>query len=360
VQGQVGAMAGGGGKAFPWWAVAFPVIGAVEIAAKGSVPLLLVAAGLIGCVFAAVHHAETVAHRLGDLLGSLLLALSITVIEAGLIVSMMLGGAEPTVARDSIFSALMIALNGILGLCLLLGGQRHFQQSFRIPASNAFLAVLIPLAALTLVLPNFTTSTPGPVYSAPQLVYVALFSLGLYIAFLYVQLVRHRADFLADHDFTGAASRPSGLAALGGAGLLVVSLVCVVLLAKQLAPYLEGAVRDAGLPLSLVGVAIALLVLLPEGMTAIRAAARNNLQTALNLTLGSVLACVGLTIPAVAMVALWTGQPLHLGLEESMIALLATTFLMLAITLNTGRTTVLEGIVHLAIFSAFVLFSFLP
>ncbi|WP_027284974.1 calcium:proton antiporter [Rubritepida flocculans] len=349
-----------GGRAFPWWAVAFPALGAVEVAAKGSVPLLLVAAGLIGCVFAAVHHAETVARRLGALLGSLLLAVSITVIEAGLIVSMMLGGAEPTVARDSIFSALMIALNGVLGLCLLLGGRRHFEQSFRTPASNAFLAVLIPLAALTLVLPNFTTSAAGPVYSAPQLLYVALVSFGLYIAFLYVQLVRHRADFVADHELAGGAARPSGPVALGATALLLVALACVVLLAKQLAPYLEGAVRGAGLPLPLVGVAIALLVLLPEGLTAIRAAARNNLQTALNLTLGSVLACVGLTIPAVAVVALWTGQPLHLGLDQAMVVLLATTFLMLAVTLNTGRTTVLEGIVHLAIFSAFVMFSFLP
>ncbi len=345
---------------FPWWSVAFPAIGMVELAAPGLVPVLLVAATLVGVIFAAVRHAETVAQRLGDLLGALVLAISITVIEAGLIVSMMLGGAEPTVARDSIFAALMIALNGILGMCLLLGGRRWFEQSFRTAACNAFLAVLIPLAVLTLVLPSHTTSAAGPVYSPPQLLFVAVVSLGLYIAFLYVQLVRHRSEFVADHDIAGAAERPPLAAAAMAGGLLVVSLVCVVLLAKALAPVLESAVRAAELPLSLVGVAIALLVLLPEGLTALRAAARNNLQAALNLTLGSVLACVGLTIPAVAMVALATGQPLHLGLDAAMTVLLATTFLMLAVTLNTGRTTVLEGVVHLSIFAAFLMLSFLP
>jgi Ca2+:H+ antiporter len=348
-------------KQFPWWSVAFPVIGIVELAMPGAVPVLAVAATLVGVIFAAVHHAETVAHRLGDLLGALVLALSITVIEAGLIVSMMLGGAEPTVARDSIFAALMIALNGVLGACLLLGGRRWFEQSFRTAASNAFLAVLIPLSVLTLVLPSHTTSAAGPVYSPPQLLFVAVVSLGLYIAFLYVQLVRHRREFVADHDIAaGTADRPALPAAAMAGGLLVVSLACVVLLAKALAPVLESAVRAADLPLSLVGVAIALLVLLPEGLTALRSAARNNLQAALNLTLGSVLACVGLTIPAVAVVALATGQPLHLGLDAAMTVLLATTFLMLAVTLNTGRTTVLEGMVHLSIFAAFLMFSFMP
>lgn len=348
-------------RAFPLWSLAFPAIGLAELLLlAGAVPVALVAAALIGCVFAAVRHAETVARRLGDLFGALVLAVSITVIEAGLIVSMMLGGAEPTVARDAIFSAFMIALNGILGLCLLLGGRRYFEQSFRTTAANAFLAVLIPLAVLTLVLPSHTVSEPGPVYSAPQLVFVAVVSFGLYIAFLYVQLVRHRREFVADHEIADPAARPSTRVALAATVLLFASLACVVLLAKALAPTLEGLVLGAGLPLALVGVAIALLVLLPEGLTAIRAAARNRLQTALNLTLGSVLACVGLTIPAVAMVAIITGQPLHLGLDAAMTVLLATTFLMLAVTLNTGRTTVLEGIVHLGVFAAFLLFSFLP
>lgn len=347
-------------KDFPWWSVAFPAIGIVELAVPGLVPAALIAATLIGVIFAAVRHAETLAHRLGDLLGALVLALSITVIETGLIVSMIMGGAEPTVARDSIFAALMIALNGVLGLCLLLGGRRWFEQSFRATASNAFLAVLIPLAVLTLVLPSHTTSASGPVYSPPQLIFVAVISLSLYVAFLYVQLVRHRQEFVANHEIADAKARPAAPAAAVAGGLLLISLVCVVLLAKALAPVLESAVRAANLPIALVGVAIALLVLLPEGLTALRAAARNNLQAALNLTLGSVLACVGLTIPAVAVVALATGQPLHLGLDTAMTILLATTFLMLAVTLNTGRTTVLEGMVHLSVFAAFLLFSFMP
>lgn len=220
--------------------------------------------------------------------------------------------------------------------------------------------MLIPLSVLTLVLPTHTVSAEGPVYSAPQLLFVAIIAFGLYTAFLYVQLVRHRREFMADREMGAAPVKPpAGAAALAGV-LLVLSLACVVLLAESLAPYLEGVVRNAGLPLSLVGVAIATLVLMPEGLTAIRAAARNNLQAALNITLGSVLACVGLTIPAVAVVALVTGQPLHLGLDAAMTVLLATTFLMLAVTLNTGRTTVLEGMVHLGVFAAFVLFSFLP
>ncbi len=353
-------MAGGAGKTFPWWVVVFPILGAVALGAIRWVPLPLAGLLLVGCTFAAVHHAETLAHRLGDLLGSLVLALAISVIEAGLIVSMMLAGEQPALARDSIFSALMIALNGILGLCLLLGGRRYFEQSFRASAAGAFLVVLIPLSLLTLVLPSFTRSTPGPVFSPPQLMFVAAVAFVLYAVFLYMQLVRHRADFVADHEVAAEGVRPSGRAALLALVLMVVALFAVVLLAKALSPALEGAIDAAGLPRSLAGVAIALLVLLPEGMTAIRAAARNRLQTALNLTLGSVLACVGLTIPAVAVTALVTGQPLHLGLDLAMTVMLFTTFMTLAVTLNHGRTTMLEGVVHLGIFAAFLLFSFVP
>ena len=351
------------GPLFSVRSVGFPVIGvaALAVAVYGvSVPTLLVVLLLVGCTFSSVHHAETLAHRLGALFGSLVLALAISVIEAGLIVSMMLAGDQPELARDSIFSALLIALNGILGICLLLGGGRHYEQSFRVSASNAFLAVLVPLAMLTMVLPSFTVSAPGPVFTAPQLIFVATISFVLYVVFLYVQLVRHRSDFVVDHEVVSEGARPSGPESLFALLLLVMSLVCVVLLAKLLSPVLERTVEAAGLPKALVGVAIAMLVLMPEGMTAIRAARQNRLQTALNLTLGSVLACVGLTIPAVAVVALMTGQSLHLGLSSPMVVLLLTTFLTLSFTLNTGRTTVLEGGVHLAIFAAFLMFTMLP
>ena len=351
------------GALFSWWTVGFPLAGAAVLAAPAmglQVPIAAVGALLIGCTFASVHHAETLAHRLGALFGSLVLAIAISVIEAGLIVSMMLGGDQPELARDSIFSALLIALNGILGVCLLLGGGRHYEQNFRVSASNAFLAVLVPLAMLTMVLPSYTVSAPGPVFTRAQLIFVAAVSFVLYVLFLYVQLVRHRSDFVADHEVIPNTPRPTGRASLLALALLLVALVSVVLLAKLLSPVLESSVAAAGLPKALVGLAIALLVLMPEGLTAIKAARQNRLQTALNLTLGSVLACVGLTIPAVAITALLTNQSLHLGLSEPMVVLLFTTFLTLSFTLNTGRSTVLEGFVHLAIFAAFVLFTMLP
>ncbi|MBY0336235.1 MAG: ionic transporter y4hA [Acetobacteraceae bacterium] len=345
----------------PWWAWLFPILGVAALAVGKGLPAPVTLALLMGCVFASVRHAETVATRLGEPLGTLVLALAVTVLEAGMIVSMMMGGSGPTVARDAIFAALMIALNGIIGLSLVLGGARHFAQSFRAPAANAFLAVLVPLSVLTLVLPTYTVTTPGPLFATPQLVFVAVVALLLYGCFLYVQLVRHRADFLADHDIEAApADRPAKGSTAVAAVLLAISLAAVILLAKMLSPALEAGVAAIGAPAAMVGVAIATLVLLPEGITAVKAAARNNLQTALNLALGSIAACIGLTIPVVAVVALILGEPLHLGLEPAMTALLATTYLMLAITLNTGRTTVLEGIVHLSVFAAFLMFTFLP
>lgn len=312
------------GALFSWWTVGFPLAGAAALAASLiglQVPIGAVVVLLIGCTFSSVHHAETLAHRLGALFGSLVLALAISVIDAGLIVSMMLGGDQPELARDSIFSALLIALNGILGVCLLLGGGRHYEQNFRVSASNAFLAVLVPLSMLTMVLPSYTMSAPGPVFTRAQLIFVAAVSFVLYMLFLYVQLVRHRSDFITDHEVVPDAPRPTA--------------------------------RDAL-------IALALLVLLPERITAIKAARQNRLQTALNLTLGSVLACVVLAIPAVAITALITNQSLHLGLNEPMVVLLFTTFLTLSFTLNTGRSTVLEGFVHLAIFATFILFTMLP
>ena len=345
-------------RSLPAWSWALPLSAAVLLAWGKSAPALLVGVALLGAVFAAVHHAETVAHRLGEPFGTLVLALSVTVLEAGMIASIMIGGDSPTVARDSIFAALMIALNGILGLCLVVGGVRHFTQSFQPVAAHALLVVLMPLAVLTLVLPSYTITTPGPVFSTPQLVFVSLIALMLYAIFLYVQLVRHRADFVADHGLHGEV--PGRAAAWVAFGLLLLSLLVVILLAKTLSPLLEASVAAIGAPVAVVGIVIAAIVLLPEGITAVKAARRNNLQTALNLTLGSIVACVGLTIPAVAGVALYLGEPLHLGLDQAMTVLLGLTFLLLAVTLGSGRTTVLEGTVHLAVFAVFLIFSFLP
>lgn len=344
----------------PWWVWAFPLVGLAVVLVGAAPPAVLVASALLGCVFAAVHLAETVALRVGEPYGSLILAGAVTVLEAGMIVSMMLGGSGPTVARDAIFAALMIALNGIVGIAIVANAMRHGAGRFSAAAANAFLAVLIPLAMLTLVLPTFTVTAPGPVFSTPQLVFVAVVSLALYGVFLYVQLVRHRGDFVAAHDLDGPSERPSAAAAWIAFALLLASLALVILLAKKLSPALEAGVAAIGAPVAMVGVAIAAIVLLPEGITAVRSAARNELQTSLNLALGSIAACIGLTIPAVAVVALVLGESLHLGLEPAMIVLLATTFLLLTVTLGFGRSTVLEGVVHLSVLAAFLLFTFLP
>lgn len=348
----------------PWWSWLFPAVALALVVAHPD-PLgiggVLMGAALIGAVFAGVHHAEVVAHRVGEPYGSLVLAVAVTVIEAGLIVSMMLGGGKETVARDSIFAALMIALNGIVGLALVMGGARFLEQGFQARAAAAYLAVLAAMATLTLVLPNYTASTPGPMFNTAQLVFVSVVSLALYAVFLFVQTVRHREYFLPEaDDADGIADPPSARAAWISAGLMLPALVGVVLLAKFLAPAVEAGVAAVAAPVSVVGVAIAALVLLPEGFSAIRAARRNRLQTSLNLALGSVIACIGLTIPVVAAVAIWLGEPLVLGLRPSETVLLVLTLFTAGLTLGSGRTTVLQGAVHLVIFAAFLFMAFVP
>jgi Ca2+:H+ antiporter len=287
------------------------------------------------------------------------------VIELALIVSVMLAApAEKAgLARDTVFAAVMIVCNGIVGLCLLWGGARHREQGFQVHGASAALAVLAALTILTLVLPNVATSAPGPLFSTPQLVFAGIVSLVLYGAFVFVQTVRHRDYFLppverADED--AHAPPPSMTTAAVSAGLLLVSLMAVVGLAKSLTPAVEIGVARLDVPKAVVGIVIATLVLLPEGLAALRAARANRLQTSLNLALGSALASIGLTIPAVAVVSTVIGQPLELGLGEKDQVLLALTLLVGVITLGTGRTTVLQGIVHLVIFVVFLFFAVVP
>ena len=352
----------------PWWTLAWPAgawlillltyfVGGRLIAAAAGIALL-------GTVFAAVYHAEVVAHRVGEPFGTLVLALAVTVIETALIVSVMIAApAEKTgLARDTVFAAVMIVCNGIVGLCLLMGGVRHHEQGFQVQGASAALAVLTALTSLALILPNYAASALGPLYSTAQLVFAGIVSLVLYGSFVLIQTVRHRDYFLPiqGDDEEAHAPPPTGRTAVVSVGLLVVSLVAIVGLAKVLTPAVEFAVARLDVPKAVVGIIIAALVLLPESLAAVRAALGNRLQTSLNLALGSALATIGLTIPAVAVVSIMLQQPLELGLDAKDQVLLAVTLLLGMITLGTGRTTVLQGIVHLVIFAVFLFFAVVP
>lgn len=354
----------------PIWTWLSPLVGWLLLAASLAFghPLfnLVIGAGLIVCVLAAVHHAEVVAHRVGEPFGTLVLALAVTVIEVALIVSLMLAGGDTTaaLARDTIFAAIMIILNGMVGLCLLAGGSRHGEQAFGLYGVNAALATLAAMSVITLILPNTTTTTAGPIYSSSQLVMIAIVSLVLYAAFVLVQTVRHRDYFLpegqAARDEAAHAAPPSTRVAMVSAGLLIVCLGAVVLLAKALSPTIEAAVSAAGAPKAVVGIIIAAIVLLPESLAALKAARVNRLQTSLNLALGSALASIGLTIPAVVLVSLATGWTLVLGLDAKGMVLLALSLLVATLSLGTGRTTVLQGAVHLVIFVVYLFTTIVP
>jgi Ca2+:H+ antiporter len=351
----------------PWWAWAWPLLAwvmlALQLLVNGNAFMtVLEALALIATVFAAVYHAEVVAHKVGEPFGSLVLALAVTIIEVALIVSVMITGAGNSsgLARDTIFAAVMIVCNGIVGVCLLGGGMRHREQAFQLEGAKAAMSVLIALTTLSMVFPNVTTSTARQTYSTSRLIFAAIVSLILYGSFLFVQTVRHRDYFLPiDVADEHAAPTPSGVAVVS-AGLLPVSLVAIVGLAKVLTPTAERAIEKAGAPESVVGIVIAALVLLPEGLAAFRSSRANRLQTSLNLALGSVLASIGLTIPAVAVVSILLHQPLTLGLEPKEIVLLFVTLILSQSTLGTGRTTVLQGIVHLVIFAAFLFLAVVP
>lgn len=352
----------------PWWAWAWPLSAwAILIAAKaiGTQAPVIAAASLIliATVFAAVYHAEVVAHRIGEPFGSLVLAVAVTIIEVALIVSIMISvPGKEGLARDSVFAAVMIVCNGIVGVCLLAGGMRHREQGFQVQGASAALAVLAALTVLSLVLPNVTTSATGPEFSTPQLVFAGVVSLVLYGAFIFVQTVRHRDYFLpVDEDDTGGHTAiPSAATTLVSTGLLLVALAAIVGLAKTLTPTVETLIENWGAPKAVVGIIIAALVIMPEGLTAVRAARANRLQTSLNLALGSALASIGLTIPAVAAVAIFFNQRLVLGLNAKDEVLLALTLLLGVITLGTGRTTVLQGIIHLVVFIAFLFLAIVP
>ncbi|MFD9472984.1 calcium:proton antiporter [Streptomyces goshikiensis] len=392
------------------WTLVVPVVALVALVFSWGRDLpsgvvALVALCLGGAVLAAVHHAEVVAHRVGEPFGSLVLAVAVTVIEVALIVTLMADGGPKTasLARDTVFAAVMITCNGIVGLSLLVGALRNRVAVFNAEGSGAALATVATLAVLSLVLPTFTTSKPGPEFSTAQLAFAAVASLSLYGVFIAVQTVRHR-DYFLPVDTGAGRSRPAGAAspseaatamasasasaaasAGGGAGraapapgdedhaeppsvrdalislgLLLVALVAVVGDAKAVSPTIEAGVESAGLPNAVVGVIIALLVLAPETLAAVRAARRDRVQTSLNLAYGSAIASIGLTIPAIALASIWLSGPLLLGLGPIHMVLLALTIMVSALTIVPGRATLLQAGVHLVLLAAYLFLAVSP
>ncbi|WP_210575848.1 calcium:proton antiporter [Streptomyces sp. GESEQ-4] len=349
------------------WTLLVPVLAAILLILTwgrdlpGAV-VAVVTMVLAGAVLAAVHHAEVVAHRVGEPFGSLVLAVAVTIIEVALIVTLMADGGDKssTLARDTVFAAVMITCNGIVGLSLLVASIRHGTAVFNPEGTGAALATVATLSTLSLVLPTFTTSRPGPEFSGVQLAFAALSSLILYGLFVATQTVRHRDYFLPitrqgevitadDH-----ADAPSARAAGISLGLLGLALIGVVGLAKGVSPTIESGVAAAGLHHAVVGVIIALLVLLPETIAALRSARRDRVQTSLNLGLGSAIASIGLTIPAVALASVWLSGPLVLGLGSTHMVLLALTVVVSSLTVVPGRATPLQGGVHLVVFAAYL------
>lgn len=328
----------------------------------------------VALVTVSVIHAESIANRVGEPFGTLVLALAVTVIEVSLIVTLMLaeGPKAETLARDTVFAAVMIVCNGIVGLSILIDARRDHIVVFSEQGANALLGTVITIATLGLVLPTFTSSSEGGTYNGPQLAFAAISALAVYSVFVFVQTVRHRWMFLSPEalekesqdSYAHVHSRPTRTGSIDGLAvrslLLLISLVGVVGLAKTLAPRIEDAVVWAGAPQSFVGVVIALLVLLPESVTALRAAARGEMQTSLNLSLGSALASIGLTIPAVAVASIWIDGPITLGLEGTGLVLLALTAVLSTLTFGSGRATILQGTQHLAIFASFLFLAVVP
>lgn len=356
----------------PWWSIACPLLAVALVIAyfAGLVPkdqplvFVLEAALLLGTVFAAVHHAELVGNRVGEPFGSIILAVSVTIIEVGLIVALMLAADDggPTIARDTVYSAVMLVLTGLIGLCLVVGGHKHHEQTIKVTGTSSYLAVLGTLTVSALILPNFTTTTAGPTYSVAQLTAVALVSIMLYAAFMFVQTVRHRDYFLAAaddahaEDYEAPTNRQAGISLL----FLLVALAGVVLLAKMLAPALDELIDLAGLPQEFTGVVIAALVLAPESIAAVRASLANRPQTAINLALGSALASIALTIPVITILGALDNVQIVLGVPPAKIVLLSLALFVSAITLLPGRTTVLQGFVHIGLFIMFVVVAAVP
>lgn len=350
------------------WSIIIPALSLLVLAGAaglgGGTVLLVGAVFIIGSVIAAVHHAEVIALRVGEPLGSIILAVAVTVIEVALIVTLILAGGEDvaSLARDTVFSAVMIACAGIVGLSLLTSSIKHHTATFNPEGTASALATVITLAVLALVLPSFTNSAAGAQYTTTQLVFAALASLTLYGLFIFIQTMRHRDYFLPpDADNPDLhAGRPKKREVALSATMLPLSLIAVVGLAKFTSKPLEGIISDIGAPASAIGVLIALVVLLPETIAALRNASHGRVQTSFNLAYGSAIASIGLTIPVIALASIWIDVPLVLGLGPTQIVLLFTTAIIAALTVLPGRATLQEGALHLVLFGAFLLLAFIP
>lgn len=321
---------------------------------------------LIIAIMASVYHAEEIAHDIGEGLGTLVLALSVTVIEVGLIVSLMsAGGAgSSAIARDTVFSAIMIVSNGIVGICILLGGLKYSEVEFQFRGANSLLVVLISLSVFCFVLPNYTTSVVGPYYNNSQLIFISIISIILYIALVLFQTKTHAYYFLSEKESPSGITHEKKVISTKKVIIsfvaLVVGLVSVIGLAKFIAPMIESGVDNLGAPKAIVGLLIASIVLLPEAITAILAARQNKLQSSLNLALGSGAASIALTIPVVSVYSIMREQPLMLGLDPKSTVFLFLTFIVGSLTLGNGKATALSGVIHLIIMFAFFAVTLIP
>ncbi|WP_292008727.1 ionic transporter y4hA [Chryseobacterium sp.] len=344
---------------FPVLAVVYYLSGVV---ANGVVYEVIAGLLLTSSVLSAVHHAEVVAHKVGEPFGTIILALCITIIEVALIISLMVAGGDQaiTLARDTVFAAVMLILNGILGICILVGGVKYYEQFFARTSATTYLVSIVSILVLTLVLPNFTSSVNGPFYNQSQLTFVSIACLVIYGVFLMVQTVRHRNYFIMPDEKEEEHYLPSLIKTLVSFTFLIICLAIVVLMAKGLSPAIESMVQSFGAPKSLVGVIIAAVVLLPEGMAAIRAARSNQIQSSLNLALGSALASIGLTIPAVSVVCILYDIPLVLGLDKKDIILLSLSVFIVMLSLSRGKTNILYGTVLLVNLAAYIFTVIVP
>lgn len=328
---------------------------------------IILATALIAAVLASVYFAEIIAHRVGQPYGTLILAIAVTVIEVALIASILLSrtpGSE-SVVRDSIFATIMIVCNGVVGVSLLIGAIKHHETVFKAEGTNIELALLITASTLVFVLPAYTTSTPGPNYNLTQLRGAAIACFVLYVTYVYAQTVRHKILFLApffQHSKSAKRnhSKPSNRKTIISAFCLIFSLIAVIVIAENLAPFIEAGVQAIGAPHEVVGILIACLVLLPESFTAIRQAIDNKMQNSFNLAYGSGLASVGLTIPVVAVLSYAFGITLTLGLDPKSLVFLILTFILSIMTISMGRATFAQGIIHLVVFGAYLRLSITP